>query len=45
MGGSEYCVMKLSEQFAKHNGHDVTITGGITDQDVDGVKYRSIEFY
>ena len=44
MGGSEYCVMKLSEQFA-NNGHDVTITGGITDQDVDGVKYRSIESF
>ena len=44
MGGSEYCVMKLSEQFAQ-NGHDVTITGGITDQDVDGVKYRSIESF
>tara|TARA_B100000925_G_scaffold517_1_gene428 strand:- start:1710 stop:3407 length:1698 start_codon:yes stop_codon:yes gene_type:complete len=38
MGGSEYCVMKLSEQFAQ-NGHDITVTGGVKDQEIDGVKY------
>ncbi len=38
LGGSEYAMMKLAEQFADH-GHDVTVTGKVADEVKAGVKY------
>ncbi|NVK31074.1 MAG: glycosyltransferase family 4 protein [Gammaproteobacteria bacterium] len=38
LGGSEYAMMKLAEQFADH-GHDVTVTGKVGDEVIAGVKF------
>ena len=38
LGGSEYAVIKLAEQFAK-NGHDVIVSGMVKTSKSDGVFY------
>lgn len=43
MGGSEYCVMKLAEQFASaDNDNEVIISGGVISSESNGVKYQNI---
>ena len=38
IGGSEYAVIKLAEQFYK-NGHEVIVTGEVYTETIDGVSY------
>ena len=38
IGGSEYCTIKLAEQFQKM-GHSVIVTGEVTPSESEGVKY------
>ena len=38
IGGSEYCVIKLSQQFSD-NGHDVIVSGDVYTEYIDGVSY------
>ena len=42
LGGSEYAVIKLAEQFFQ-NGHDVIVSGQVIDSNQDGVEYVSYE--
>ncbi len=38
IGGSEYCTIKLAEQFQKM-GHSVIVTGEVIPSESEGVKY------
>jgi len=42
IGGSEYAVIKLAQQFAD-NGHDVIVSGNVYTELIDGVNYVSSE--
>ena len=42
IGGSEYCVIKLSQQFSD-NGHNVIVSGDVYTEYIDGVSYVNMD--
>jgi len=45
LGGTEQCVLYLSEHLAAYPGNQVWVVGGVIEGDFDGVKYRTTQTF